>query len=70
MPTLLLSRIGLVGCSRQPVVEEDVDVVFGCQQRADAALQDEVGEAGALDGLGGLRVGGVDRWSTSRQMAW
>src|SRR6202034_3014619 len=37
------------------VVEEDVDVIPGRQQRADVALQDEVGQAGALDGPGHLR---------------
>jgi hypothetical protein len=42
------------------VVEEHVDVILCCQQRADVALQDEIRLAGALDGFGYLRVGGVN----------
>jgi hypothetical protein len=41
------------------VVEEDVDVVFCGQQRADVAVPHEVRPAGALDRLGYLRAGGV-----------
>ena len=43
------------------VVEEHVDVVLRGQQRADVALQYEVRLTGALDGLGYLRVSGVDQ---------
>src|SRR4051794_9657181 len=42
------------------VVEEQVDVVFGRQQRADVALEDEVGLHRSLDRLHHLRVGGVN----------
>ncbi len=41
------------------VVEKDVDVVLGGQQRADIAVQDEVRAVTALDRLGDFRVGGV-----------
>src|SRR5215216_629906 len=50
-----------VGGDVAAVVEEDVDVVCGREQGADVALQDEVGLAGALDGLGHLGVGGMDQ---------
>src|SRR6266700_2625211 len=43
------------------VVEEQVDVVLGGEQRADVSLEYEVGLHGALDRLGQLRVGSVDQ---------
>src|SRR5215217_3258512 len=50
-----------VGRDVAAVVQEDVDVVLGRQQSADVAFQDEVGLAGALDGLGDLGVGAMDQ---------
>src|SRR5215211_8392280 len=50
-----------IGGYAAAVIEEDVDVVLGRQQGANVALQDEVGLAGPLDGLGHLRVGGMDQ---------
>jgi hypothetical protein len=41
------------------VVEEDVHVVPGREQRADVALEHEIRLPAPLDGLGHLRVGGV-----------
>jgi hypothetical protein len=43
------------------VVEKYVDVVFGREQRADVALQDEVRTVGTLDGFDNFWVGGVDQ---------
>jgi hypothetical protein len=43
------------------VVEKDVDVVLRRQQRADIALQNEVGTIDELDGLGDFPVGGMDQ---------
>jgi hypothetical protein len=45
----------------RPVVEEEVDVIFGGEERTDVALEYEVGLDGALDRLCHLRVGGVDQ---------
>src|SRR5262249_27384626 len=50
-------RIG----DNRAVVEKDVDVILGGQQRADVALQHEVRMVGALDGFCNLWVGGADQ---------
>src|SRR5262249_49934693 len=47
------------------VAEEEVDVVFGGEQRADGALEHEVGLNGALDRLDDLGVGAVDEFTES-----
>ena len=43
-----------------PVVEEDVDVVLGGEERADVAIEDEVGLDAALDRLLDSRVRRMD----------
>src|SRR5262249_1161058 len=45
---------------RNGIVDEDVDVVFGCLERADVAIQREVRSVRALDRLDDVRIGGVD----------
>lgn len=42
------------------VVDEDVDVILGREERANVAVKHEVRELGALDGFDHLWVGGVD----------
>lgn len=48
-----------LGIGRNGVVDENVEVIFRPQQRADVALQRKVGLFAALDGLDHLRVSGV-----------
>jgi hypothetical protein len=43
------------------VVEEQVDVVFRCEEGADVALENEVGLYRALDRLRDFGVGGMDQ---------
>ncbi len=52
-----------LGIGHEGVVDENGEMILGSQQRADVAMQREIGLPGALDGLGHLRVGGVHQLS-------
>lgn len=48
-----------LGVRRNRVVDEDVDMVFGSQERANVTVQCEVGQFGPLDGLADICISGV-----------
>lgn len=48
-----------LGARRDRIVDEDVDMVFGSQERANVTVQCEVGQFAPLDGLANICISGV-----------
>jgi hypothetical protein len=61
VPVSLVNKA--LGIGHEGIVDENVEMIFRSQQRADIAIERKIGLPGALDGLNHLRVGGVHQVS-------